>query len=84
MITKWTNIKSVLFELERRIPKDIYSEARLIEDCMRAVDFIGAVPTYQIRPFFTAVSNHKFCLPVDCLQIVQVAYRENPHLTDNE
>ena len=43
MITKWTNIKSVLFELERRIPKDIYSEARLIEDCMRAVDFIGAV-----------------------------------------
>ena len=40
MVTKWTNIKSVLFELERFIPKDLYSEQRLVEDCMRAVDFI--------------------------------------------
>lgn len=84
MITKWTNIKSVLFELERRIPKDLYSEARLIEDCMRAVDFIGAVPTYQVRPFFTTVENHKFCIPTDCLQIIQIAHLPNPNLTDNE
>jgi len=84
MITKWTNIKSVLFELERRIPKDIYSEPRLIEDCMRAVDFIGAVPTYQVRPFFTVVENHKFCIPSDCLQIIQIAHQPNPNLTDNE
>ena len=84
MITKWTNIKSVLFELERRIPKDIYSEARLIEDCMRAVDFIGAVPTYQVKTYFTAIENHKFCIPSDCLQIVQIAHRVNLNLTEDE
>jgi hypothetical protein len=74
----------VLFELERRIPKDIYSEARLIEDCMRAVDFIGAVPTYQVKNHFTVVTNHKFCIPNDCLQIIQIAHRANPNLTDEE
>ena len=45
MITRWTNIKSVLFELERSIPKEFYNEGRLIEDCMKAVDKIGAVVT---------------------------------------
>jgi hypothetical protein len=84
MITKWTNIKSVLFELERWIPKDLYSEARLIEDCMRAVDKIGAIITYQPKIHFTAVTNHKFCLPNDCLQISQIAYKVNPSLSESE
>ena len=84
MITKWTSIKSVLFELERRIPKDIYSEPRLIEDCMRAVDFIGAVPTYQQKIKFMAVEDYKACLPTDCLQITQIAYKHDFCLSNTD
>lgn len=85
MITKWTNIKAVLFELERFVPKDLYSEARLLEDCMRAVDKIGAVPAYELaRPAFLKVVNHKFCLPTDCLQLLQIAYKANFTLTEDE
>lgn len=84
MITKWTNIKSVLFELERRIPKDIYSEARLIEDCMRAVDFIGAVPSYQQKIKFMKVDEYKACLPSDCLQIVQIAHKNDFCLSNTD
>lgn len=84
MVTKWTNIKSVLFELERFIPKDLYSEQRLVEDCMRAVDFIGSVPTYQVSYKFIKVENYKACLPIDCLQIIQVAYKNDFCLTNSD
>jgi hypothetical protein len=84
MVTKWTNIKSVLFELERFTPKDLYDEQRSIEDCMRAVDFIGAVPTYQQAVRFIKVENYKACLPLDCLQIIQVAYKHNWHVNEQD
>ncbi len=84
MITKWIDIKSVLFEVERFIPKDIYSEQRLINDCMRAVDMIGAVPTYEQKTKFIKVENYKTCVPQDCLQIVQVAYKANFCLSDED
>lgn len=84
MVTKWTNIKSVLFELERFIPKDIYNEQRLVEDCMRAVDLIGAVPTYQPAIRLLRVENYKACLPLDCLQIIQVAHKNSWTITEDE
>lgn len=84
MITKWTSVKSVLFELERRIPKDIYSEPRLIEDCMRAVDFIGAVPTYQQKVKFMKVEDYKACLPNECLQIIQIAHKNDFCLSNTD
>lgn len=84
MITKWIDIKSVLFELERFIPKDIYSEQRLINDCMRAVDMIGAVPTYEQKVKFIKVDNFKACIPNDCLQIIQIAHKNNFTLDDED
>lgn len=83
MVTKWTSVKSVLFELERFIPKEFYNEGRLIEDCMRAVDRIGAVTSYQQRVKFIEVSNYKACIPADCLQIIQVAMK-NRMTTDTD
>lgn len=82
MITKWTNIKSVLFELESWIPKEYYNENRLIEDCMKAVDKIGAVITYQPKVKFIEVDQYKACLPIDCLQIIQIAHK-NTFKLDN-
>lgn len=84
MITKWTNIKSVVFELERIVPKEFYNESRLIEDCMRAVDRIGAIISYQPKIAFKKVTNYKTCLPLDCLQISQIAYKTNWCLTTDE
>ncbi len=84
MITKWTNIKSVLFELERSIPKEFYNEGRLIEDCMKAVDKIGAIVTYQQAVKFIKVENYKACIPLDCLQIIQIAHKNTFDITDNE
>jgi len=84
MVTKWTNIKSVLFELERFTPKDIYNEQRSIEDCMRAVDLIGAVPTYQQAVKFIKVENYKACIPLDCLQIIQVAHKNTWDIAEDD
>jgi len=84
MITKWTNIKSVLFELERIIPKEFYNENRLIEDCMKAVDKIGAVVTYEQKVKFIKVENYKAYIPLDCLQIIQIAYKNNFELSNTD
>ncbi len=77
MITKWTSIKSVLFDLVDFIPKEFYNEGKLTEDCMTAVGKIGAVVTFQERVAFLKVENHKACVPIDCLQIIQIAHKNN-------
>lgn len=84
MITKWTNIKSVLFELERIIPKEFYNEGRLLEDCMVAVDKIGAIITYEPKIKFVEVDNYKACIPIGCLQINQIAYKTDFRLSNTD
>ena len=78
----YTSIRTVLNDLNEKIPAEFWDENEILERCSKAMEKIGTYVSLEKKVAYLTVIDHVGYLPKGLVNIEQIAYKRSNIITD--